>query len=161
MEKLYSLKTFLKMAGGRMHTPHLNPVHPPMAISYRNHQKSLAYFSHFAPLTLFFFMKRQNQKGGGRAWHHPPLNTHLVSTLRGKPPPPPLKYKLMYISSQRNSENRTSKNDLFFWSSLDFGGKLDDKKLEDLCFLGLHRHFQWIRKQEIAAPPFSNFWARP
>ena len=60
MEKLYTSKTFLKMAGGRTHTPHPTPL----AISYRNHHKSLAYFSHLAPLILFFFTKRQSQKEG-------------------------------------------------------------------------------------------------
>ena len=39
-------KAFLKMAGGRMHTPHPTPLYPPLAISCRNHQKSVAYFSH-------------------------------------------------------------------------------------------------------------------
>ena len=47
-------KLFFKVAGGRMHTPHATPL----AISYKNHQKSLAYFSHLAPLVLFFFTKR-------------------------------------------------------------------------------------------------------
>ena len=58
------------MAGGRMHTPHPTSLDPPLAISYRNHQKILAYFTHLAPLVLFFFSKRQNQKGG--AWHNAP-----------------------------------------------------------------------------------------
>ena len=77
MEKLCrpTSKTFLKMAGRRMHTPHSNPLDPPLAISYRNHQKSLAHFSHLAALillilfysffllffvllSLFFFTKR-------------------------------------------------------------------------------------------------------
>ena len=65
MEKVYTSKTFLKMAGDRMHTPHPTLLDPPLAISYRNHQKSLAYFSHLAPLVLFSFTKRQSQKGGG------------------------------------------------------------------------------------------------
>ena len=65
MEKLYASKAFLKIAGGRMHTPHPIPLEPPLAISYRNHKKSLAYSSHLlAPLLLFFFTKRQSQKGG-------------------------------------------------------------------------------------------------
>ena len=51
--KFYASKTFLKMAGGRMHTPHSTPL----AVSYRNHQKSQAYFSHLALLILFFFTK--------------------------------------------------------------------------------------------------------
>ena len=67
-EKLYAFteklqKTFLKMAGGRLHTSHTSstPLDAPLAISYRNHQKNLAYFSHLAPLALFFFVKRQNK----------------------------------------------------------------------------------------------------
>ena len=43
MEKLYTSKTFSKMAGGRMHTSHPTPLDPPLAISYKNHQKSLTY----------------------------------------------------------------------------------------------------------------------
>ena len=65
MEKLYTSKTFSKMAGGRMHTFHPTPLDPLLAISYKNHQKSLAHFNHLAPLVLFFFTKRRSQKG---AW---------------------------------------------------------------------------------------------
>ena len=61
MEKLHTSKEFLKMAFGRMHSPHPTTLHPPLAISYRSHQ----YFSHLAPLILFFFTKRQSQMGGG------------------------------------------------------------------------------------------------
>ena len=35
MKKLYSPKTFLKMAGGRMHTPHPTPLNPSLALCYR------------------------------------------------------------------------------------------------------------------------------
>ena len=62
--KIACTKAVLKMAGGRMHTPHLAPLDPPLAISYRNHQKGLAYFNHLAPLVLFFFTGRQSQRGG-------------------------------------------------------------------------------------------------
>ena len=61
-------KLFFKMAGGRMHTP--------LAISCRDHQKSLANFSHLAPLILFFFTKKQSQKKGGHLTM-PPLTTLL------------------------------------------------------------------------------------
>ena len=64
MEKLCTSKTFLKMAGGRMLISHPTPLDPPLAISYRNYQKSLAHFSHLASLVLLFFTKRQSQKGG-------------------------------------------------------------------------------------------------
>ena len=60
MENLYASKIFLKMVVGRMHTPHPIPLDPPLAISYGNHQKSLAHFSHLVPLVLFFFAKRQS-----------------------------------------------------------------------------------------------------
>ena len=74
-EKLYASKTFLKMGGERMLIPHLIPLDQLLAISLRNH----TYFSHLAPLVLFFFTKRRSQKGRG-AWHNvpPPLNTLLV-----------------------------------------------------------------------------------
>ena len=53
MEKLYTSKTFLKMTGGRMHIAYSSPE------SARGHKlqiplKELAYFSHLAPLLLFF-----------------------------------------------------------------------------------------------------------
>ena len=67
MEKSDISKIFLKMAGGKMHRlhpPNPTPRDPPLTISYRNHQKSLAYFSRLAPSVLFFFIKRPSQKGG-------------------------------------------------------------------------------------------------
>ena len=44
MKKLYASKTFLKMAGGRMHIPHPTPSDSFRTISYKTHQKNLAYF---------------------------------------------------------------------------------------------------------------------
>ena len=55
MKKLYRSKTFLKMAGGRMDTPHPTPPDPPLAVSCGTHQKSLVYFSHLAPLVVLFY----------------------------------------------------------------------------------------------------------
>ena len=78
METSHTSKTFSKMAGGRMRTPYPTPLNPPLAISHRNHQNSLAYFCHLAPLFLLFFTKRQGQKGGGMA--QCPLNTLLQTT---------------------------------------------------------------------------------
>ena len=63
MEKLYASKTFLRMAGGWMDTPHSTPLNPPLAVTYRNHQKSMAYFSHLAPLFFFFFTKGRIKRG--------------------------------------------------------------------------------------------------
>ena len=79
MDKLYASKAFLKMGGGRMYTPHPSPLDPPLAISYRNHQKSLAYFSHLAPSISFFFTERQRQKGVMTQY---PLNALLPGSLR-------------------------------------------------------------------------------
>ena len=79
MEKFYTSKTFLKVCGGRMHTPHPTPLDPPLSISYRNHQQSLAYFSHLVPLGLFFFTKKGRVKRG--AWLNAPLNTLLPDIL--------------------------------------------------------------------------------
>ena len=56
---------------------HSTPLDSPQAISYRNHQKNLAYFSYLASLALFFFTKRQSQKGGHGTINGPPLNTLL------------------------------------------------------------------------------------
>ena len=42
-------------------------LYPPLAISYRNHQKSLAYFSHLAPLILLFLSKGKVKRWGGMA----------------------------------------------------------------------------------------------
>ena len=64
-----------------MHTPHPIPFDLPLAISCINHQKSLAYFSHLAPLVLFFFTKRQNQRVGGIMAQCLPLNTPLFFTI--------------------------------------------------------------------------------
>ena len=58
MKKLHTSKTFLKMAAdGRVHTPHPTPLDPILPINYRNHKKSLAYFSHFSPLACSVLLK--------------------------------------------------------------------------------------------------------
>ena len=72
MEKLYTSKTSLKMAGRGCLPLILPPLDPSLAISYRNHQKSMAYFSYLAQLILFLFTKRQSQKGGGGKVQCPP-----------------------------------------------------------------------------------------
>ena len=53
MEKLYTSKTFCKMAGRRRHTPHPTFLDPPPAFSYKNHEKSLAYFDHLISTIKF------------------------------------------------------------------------------------------------------------
>ena len=79
MKKLYASKTFLKMAGGRMDTPHPTSLDPPLAMSHGNHQKSLVYFSHLAPLILFCFTKRHNQKG--ELWYNAPAFADVLFSL--------------------------------------------------------------------------------
>ena len=67
-----------------MHTPYPSPPDPPLAISHKNHQKSLAYFSHLAPLILFFFTERQSQTGeGGMAQCSPPKYAPVVKSKNG------------------------------------------------------------------------------
>ena len=56
MEKLYTPKIFLKMAGGWMHTPHSTPLNPQQKPS-----KESGNFSHSASLVLFLFTKRQKR----------------------------------------------------------------------------------------------------
>ena len=59
------------MPGGSMHILHPTPLDPPLAISYKNYQKNLAYFNYLAPLVLLFFSKRHFQKGGMAQWPRP------------------------------------------------------------------------------------------
>ena len=56
MENLYLSKTYLKKAGevNTLSHPIFTPLDLPLAISYKSHQKSLAYFSHLAPFVLFY-----------------------------------------------------------------------------------------------------------
>ena len=77
MEKLYISKAFLKMADGRMHAPHPTPLYPPLAISYRNHQKSLAYFSHLIITISSFVLFYQKAESKGGRGHGPIAQTHF------------------------------------------------------------------------------------
>ena len=69
---------------------------------------------------------------------------------------PSLKYKLIYICSQRNSGNKTSEDALnfFFGLHLILGGKLDVGRREDLFFWSSPIFSMKTCKQEIAAPLF-------
>ena len=103
MKKLYASKTFLKMAGGRMHTPHPTSLYPPPAISYRNDQKSLVYFSHLAPLILFFLLKGRVKRGGYGSM--PPIKystawTHAIF--------------LLTLSCEKNNASRPDGEDFSF-----------------------------------------------
>ena len=70
------------MAGGRVHTSHSTPMDPPLAISYRNHQKSLQPLGTIS-FVLFLLKGRVKKGGGGKAWHDALLNTLLVVTWCG------------------------------------------------------------------------------
>ena len=56
-----------------MHAPRPTPLYPSLAISYINNQKSLACFSHLAPLILFFLRKGRVKRGG----HGPIAHRHI------------------------------------------------------------------------------------
>ena len=80
MKKIVYIKNIFENGWWEDAYPSFYPLDPSLAISNRHHQKNLAYFSHLAPLILFFFTKRQSQKG--RAWHYAPLP---LSTLLHRP----------------------------------------------------------------------------
>ena len=59
------------------------PLDSPLAISYRNHQKSLAYFSHLTPLEYCsYLLKGRVKKGGGHGTMAPPPNMLLRAGFR-------------------------------------------------------------------------------
>ena len=64
------------------------------------------------------------------------LNVSTTGGCRWVLSPPSLKYKLIYISSQRHSGNRTSEDAMTFFFNLHLilGGKLDVERREDLFF---------------------------
>ena len=72
MKKLHALKTFLKKAGGRMHTPHPTPLDSLLAIATETIKRiwHISVTWQLAPLVLFLFTDRQSQKRG--AWHNSP-----------------------------------------------------------------------------------------
>ena len=65
------------MAGGKMHIPHPTSLDSSLAISYRNHQKNLAFFSHLASSVVFLLTKRQSQKGR-RVWQNGPASKYAL-----------------------------------------------------------------------------------
>ena len=75
MKKLYTSKAFSKTPGVRMHIAYPSyptPLGPSLAISYKNHQKSQAYFSHLAPLIFVNFLLKDKVKKRGRMAQHLP-----------------------------------------------------------------------------------------
>ena len=47
--KIVYIKNIFENGCWKMRTSHPTSLDPPLATSYRNHQKSLAYFTHLAP----------------------------------------------------------------------------------------------------------------
>ena len=82
MEKLNTSKTFLKMAGTDAYPSSYPPRSAP---GHKLHKpsKESGNFSYLARLILFFFIKRQSQRGGGGHGPMPPLNTLLTGTRKG------------------------------------------------------------------------------
>ena len=84
--------------------------------------------------------------------------------VRAPPPPPPadiMSWSLSSVSGTVETGHlRTRWPFYFFGLQLILWGRLDVGRCEEF-FFGLRRYFPWKQKQEIAAPPFSNFWARP
>ena len=88
----------------------------PLVISYRNYQKSVAYFSLLAPSILFFLLKGGVKRGEG-AWHNGPPKYALVSTFR--------LIKVLMIDFQKNGLNKKKVfvvrgEALYFSEALDF-----------------------------------------
>ena len=67
-EKLHISKTFLKMAGGRMHshTSHSTPLDPSLAITkLQKPSKESGIFQSLGTISFCFLLKASVKKGGG------------------------------------------------------------------------------------------------
>ena len=66
MEKLYTSKTLLKMAGGRMHTPHSTPLDPPLANGHKLQKpsKKPGVFQSLDTINFFIFLLKGRVKRG-------------------------------------------------------------------------------------------------
>ena len=80
MEKLYTSKTFLKMAGGRMHIVYSSLCPPVSAPGYKLQKpfKRAGIFQSLGTITLFFLLKGRVKRGREHG-PMPPLNTLLAS----------------------------------------------------------------------------------
>ena len=74
MEKLLTSKTFLKMAGGRMHTPHPTPLDPPPGHKLQKPSKKSGIFQSLGTIifVLFLLKSRVKRGGGGHGTMAPP-----------------------------------------------------------------------------------------
>ena len=67
-----------------MNTLHPTPLDPPLAISYKNHRKSLVHFSCLALLILFFLLKgivKRGSHGTISDGHDKPFCTKAITII--------------------------------------------------------------------------------
>ena len=79
MEKLYTSKTCLKMAG-RMHTPHSTPLDPPLAKATETIKRVWHISVTWHHWFCYFILKSRVKRGGCIAQLHP-LNTLVASVV--------------------------------------------------------------------------------
>ena len=83
MKKFYTSQIFLKMAGGRMHTPHPTSGHK---LQKPSKESGIGNFSHLAPYFLVIFQFSVNGHGTFGIFQslgmlHPSLNTLLSTSI--------------------------------------------------------------------------------
>ena len=107
-------------------------LYPLRAISNKNHQKNLVYFSHLAPLILLFLLKGRVKSGGGG--EHGPMFSALNTLLR-------LKRALAKLCEQNASYlEKHSK----LWA------KNIKQNLPENCFKSLKWPLQYVNFQKIS-----------
>ena len=68
MENLYTSKALLKMASGRMHSPHPIPLYPPLGHKLQKLSKESCIFQSLGTINFVLFTKTQSQKGRIGPW---------------------------------------------------------------------------------------------
>ena len=68
MEKLYTSKALLKMASGRMHSPHSIPLYPHQGHKLQKLTKKSGVFQSLGTINFVLFTKMLSQKGGMSPW---------------------------------------------------------------------------------------------
>ena len=80
MEKLYTSTTFLKMAGGKMHSNAYPSSYSPVSAhghKLRKPSKKSGIFQSLGTISFVPFYEKVESKGG--PWHNAPLNTLLLA----------------------------------------------------------------------------------
>ena len=65
MENLYISKALLKMASGRMRSPHPIPLYPPLGHKLQKLSKESDIFQSLGTISFVFFSKKCRVKKGG------------------------------------------------------------------------------------------------